>query len=72
MICCAKTDSENSAGGGGDNDPNNYNLEKELDPEEVARIHADAAKDDPKWASWVNMGAVLVIFVCSFFWGYFA
>ena len=43
-----------------------------MTPEEIARDHAKLAQDDPGWAYLANLGAIGIIFICSFFWGYFA
>lgn len=74
ILCCAKPEGASTAAsenGNGGND-HSYNIEKEIAPEELARIHAQSAKDDPKWNWAVNLGAVLIIFIASFLWGYFA
>ncbi|KAH9404140.1 hypothetical protein TYRP_014656 [Tyrophagus putrescentiae] len=70
ILCCAKPEEPAAAENG--NAVHSYNIEKEIDPEELARIHAQSAKDDPKWDWAVNLGGVLIIFIASFLWGYFA
>lgn len=73
ILCCAKPEAGASTAASEDgSNEHSYNIEKEIAPEELARIHAQSAKDDPKWEWAVNLGAILIIFIASFLWGYFA
>ena len=43
-----------------------------ISDEEVAIEHAKLAQDDPKWAYLVNLAAIMIVLLCSFFWGFYA
>lgn len=68
LICCANDDSI-------DFEQNNHltnNSNSIIDRRKLARIEAEAAKDDPKYASIINFFAILVIIVCTFFLGFYS
>lgn len=69
IICCANGDSidyEQNNHMSNDNNSNN------VDKRKLARIDAQAAKDDPKYASIINFFAIIVIIVCTFFLGFYS
>ena len=43
-----------------------------MSDEEIAKEHAMLAQDDPNWLYLVNLGAVGIIIIYSFLWGYYA
>lgn len=43
-----------------------------MDAKEMAIEESAAACDDPQWASWLNLGALVVLFQVAFLFGHFA
>jgi len=80
-LCCTTMPSSSSSS---ENNNNNARAAQKTDSEEaeidippmtkeqIAMEDAKFAKDDPKWGPYANVTAMLIIIVCSFFWGYYA